>query len=139
MRGLFALTLVIAAVLVLLGLSLRYFSLNTLNRAFLDYRRAMYQSYLSHDVEYSLYRLMSAVRDYCASTVRSSVPPSCDKVAGASYASFVSAWAANGVKVSGGGFSVLVLPDGVDVRLTADLVWRKGDYSGKIPAGYGVG
>jgi len=135
-RGVFALTLVIAVVLVILSLSSQYFSISILNRAFSDYRRAMYQSYLAHDVEYSLYRLMSSVRDLCAA---SGDPSECSTIASTSYASFVSAWAANGITISGGGLSVLALPDGVDVRLVTDLVWSVRDYSGRIPAGYGVG
>lgn len=136
MRGVFALTVVIATILVILGLSAQYFSIIILNRAFFDYRRAMYQSYLSHDIEYSLYSLMLAVRDLCNTL---SDPSECSATANTSYASFVSAWAANGIKISGGGLSVLALPEGADVRLVTDLIWGVGEYSGRIPAGYGVG
>jgi len=135
-QGVFALTLAVAIILVMLGLSAQYFSINTLNKSFLDYRRAVYQSYLHHDVEYSLHLLVSTVRDHCAAL---DDPSGCAAVAELSYASFVSAWAANGVNVSGGGLTVLALPEGVDVRLATDLYWEMGEYRGKIPAGYGVG
>lgn len=135
MRGIYAITLVIAIILVFLGLSSAFFSLNYLNRAFLDYRKALYQSYLAHDIEYSLRRLLSAIRIQCSSV---SDPTTCNTIANSAYASFVAAWAANGISITGGGVSVLVLPETVDVRLAQDLSWQMGEYSGNIPAGYGV-
>lgn len=135
MRAVFALTLVVASILTILGLSAQYFSISSINSAFLDYRRASYQSYLHHDVEYSLHLLVSTIQDYCTNV---DDPSTCNDLADRSFASFVSAWSAHGINISGGGLTVLTLPEGVDVRLISDLIWEKDAYSGRIPAGYGV-
>ncbi len=138
MRGVFALALTLASILALLSLSSGFFSLERVSKGFLDYRRAAYQSYLRHDFEYSLHRIFEAIRSSCRALALAGHPEDCSSTANAIYSSLILQWRAQGFSISGGGVSAVVLPDNVvDVRLVSDILWRKGDYSGRIPAGYG--
>jgi len=136
-RGIYALALVVSSILVLLTLATPYFSIDRMNRSFLDYRNALYQSYIAHDVEYSLHETISSLRSKCLSLLSVGEGDKCQTLADNFFASLVAAWAANGVILSGGGLSVIPTDSGVDVRLFTDLHWQKGKYSGVIPAGYG--
>jgi len=136
-RGVFALTLVVSAILILLALSSSFFSVDRMNISFLDYRNALYQSYLAHDIEYSLHRVMHLLRSECTALTAAGEGDKCPELASKLYSSFVASWLANGVSISGGGISVAPTADGIDVRLSSELHWQKGEYSGEIPAGYG--
>ena len=137
MRGIYALTLVVFSIFVLLTLATPYFSIDRMNGSFLDYRNALYQSYLAHDVEYSLHETISSLRSKCLSLLSVGEGDKCQILANEVFSSLVAAWAMNGVAISGGGLSVVPTASGVDVRLSTDLHWQKGDYSGIISAGYG--
>jgi len=136
-RGIYALTLVVFSIFVLLTLAAPYSSIDRMNRSFLDYRNALYQSYIAHDVEYSLHETISSLRSECLALFSAGEGDKCQALADNLFVSLVAAWASNGVAISGGGLSVVPTASGVDVRLSTDLHWQKGKYSGVIPAGYG--
>lgn len=133
----YALALVIASILVLLGLSSSFFSVDRMNTGFMDYRKAVYQSYLQHDVEYSLRKTFEAIKQQCVALAALGNPDKCQGEADIMYANFVAAWSLHGFVMAGGGVSAIVTPAGADVRLVSDLHWKKGEYEGTIPKGYG--